>query len=79
GQHSNTRAYDNLYRLEHKCHLSVEKYQVARAALIELRGLGQWMATLQELKMEDIQSLQGSVFEIDNEEEQRKTQMSKKQ
>ncbi|KAK0432008.1 hypothetical protein EV421DRAFT_1742618 [Armillaria borealis] len=32
--------------------------------------VGQWMSMLWELKMEDIQSLQGSVFEINDVEEQ---------
>ncbi|PBK59706.1 hypothetical protein ARMSODRAFT_991083 [Armillaria solidipes] len=79
GQRNNTRAYNNLHHLDRNCRLSVEKYQVAWAALMELRGSGEWVNTLRQLKMEDVQSLQGSVFEIDNEEEQREAQMSKKQ
>ncbi|PBK66203.1 hypothetical protein ARMSODRAFT_1021793 [Armillaria solidipes] len=79
GQRNNTRAYNNLHRLNRNCRLSVEKYQVARAALMALRGEGEWTATLRELKMEDVQSLQGSAFEIDDEQEQREAQMSKKQ
>lgn len=34
---------------------------------------------LRELKMEDVQSLQGSAFEINDEQEQHEAQMSKKQ
>lgn len=42
GQKQNTRVADTAHQLDHQCHLTGLKYNVARNALIVLRGPGTW-------------------------------------
>ncbi|ESK84974.1 hypothetical protein Moror_9208 [Moniliophthora roreri MCA 2997] len=51
-----------------------ETYHGARAALLELRGLGEWTGVLQELKEEDICAIGESLLQNEKKEQYRKAQ-----
>lgn len=65
GQRRTGRTMAILTRLEAKSDMAVIKYRAARAALVQLRGNGAWMATLQVLEDKDIASLDSGVFDTD--------------
>lgn len=65
GQRRTGRTMAIIVRLEAKSDMAVAKYRAARAALVELRGEGTWMAMLRVLEAKDVAALDSGVFDTD--------------
>ncbi|KAK0500834.1 hypothetical protein EDD18DRAFT_1101824 [Armillaria luteobubalina] len=70
GQKQNTCVADTAHQLDRQCCLARAKYNAACAALLSLKGPGQWESELQELHNSDMVSLHGSLLEIDEDKDE---------
>ncbi|PBK66563.1 hypothetical protein ARMSODRAFT_977475 [Armillaria solidipes] len=66
GQVHMTRAIAFIEHLGHQLDGAVAKYNTARAALLCLRGSGEWKRKLRVLMKADVSSIEGAVFMIDD-------------
>ncbi|KAF8988610.1 hypothetical protein BDZ89DRAFT_932760, partial [Hymenopellis radicata] len=70
-------AFRKINRLEAKSTLAVAKYRAARAALMELRGPGEWEKLLKPLLNADVKALDGMSFDTELPRENKKRRTSK--
>ncbi|KAF7351521.1 hypothetical protein MSAN_01584500 [Mycena sanguinolenta] len=75
GQGAYTKSRELLDGIEDRIRTAATRYRAARAALLALRGHGEWENVLQDLKQEDIRGMNEHLLNEEEKEENRKARL----